>query len=416
MKNKELGLTLEKIKEISKIKNEPKWMLDFRINAYNKFKDLSNPIFGPDLHIDFDKINFYKSIENIDNDEKHTNGTHMQIDSKTVYHKMIEELEKKKVVFCDTDTALRKHPELFKEYFNTLVKYDENKYTALNGAVWSGGIFMYIPPFTKLDKPLQSYFKINSKNMGQFVRNLIIVDEGSDVYYMEGNSAKKQSSDALHNAVVEVFVKKKAKCRYTTLQNWSNNIYNLTTKRAKVEEAGLIEWIECNIGSKINMKYPSSILAGPYAKGNAISIAIASNNQFQDIGAKMIHLAPFTESNIISKLISANGGTSNYRGTIKISKEAPNSKSTVKCDTIIIDRESKSDTIPVKICENNTSQIKHEASVSKINDEKLFCLMSRGLNKDKATELLITGFIKQFKEELPNEYVSELNLLLKNYF
>lgn len=432
------GLTKKKIKEISKIKKEPKWMLDFRINAFETFKNLDNPLFGPKIDINFDEITYYKTITDkisnnwddvpceaknifdkvglIDAEKKYLSGVGAQFESEVIYHNMIEELTKKNVIFCDTDTALKKYPELFKEYFNNLVKYDENKYTALNGAVWSGGTFIYVPPNTKLDRPLQSYFRINTKNMGQFERTIIIVDENSELHYMEGCTAPTYTSDSLHAAVVEIYVKKNAKCRYTTIQNWSTDVYNLVTKRAIVEENGLMEWIDGNIGSKLNMKYPTCILNGKYAKGNTISVAIASENQIQDTGAKMIHLAPYTTSNIISKSIATNGGEANYRGTVNISKKAINSKSKVKCDTIIIDDYSKSDTIPKNIVKNNSSNIEHEATVSKLDESKLFYLMSRGLSEEKAKELLIIGFIDKFKEELPMEYAVELNNLLKNYF
>ncbi|HIS90040.1 MAG TPA: Fe-S cluster assembly protein SufB [Candidatus Faecisoma merdavium] len=432
------GLTKKKIKEISKIKKEPKWMLDFRINAFETFKNLDNPLFGPKIDINFDEITYYKTITDkisnnwddvpceaknifdkvglIDAEKKYLSGVGAQFESEVIYHNMIEELTKKNVIFCDTDTALKKYPELFKEYFNNLVKYDENKYTALNGAVWSGGTFIYVPPNTKLDRPLQSYFRINTKNMGQFERTIIIVDENSELHYMEGCTAPTYTSDSLHAAVVEIYVKKNAKCRYTTIQNWSTDVYNLVTKRAIVEENGLMEWIDGNIGSKLNMKYPTCILNGKYAKGNTISVAIASKNQIQDTGAKMIHLAPYTTSNIISKSIATNGGEANYRGTVNISKKAINSKSKVKCDTIIIDDYSKSDTIPKNIVKNNSSNIEHEATVSKLDESKLFYLMSRGLSEEKAKELLIIGFIDKFKEELPMEYAVELNNLLKNYF
>ena len=427
-----------KVEQISKIKNEPKWMTEFRINAYKKFVEFKNTIFGPEIKLDFSIINYYKKIDDkIHNDwnelptniketfdkiglpeaeKKYLAGVGAQYESEAIYHNMIKELEEKNVVFCDTDTALKEYPELFKEYFNKLVKYDENKYTALNGAVWSGGTFIYIPPHTKLDRPLQSYFRINSKNMGQFERTIIIVDEGSELHYMEGCTAPTYTSDSLHAAVVEIYVKKNAKCRYTTIQNWSSDVYNLVTKRAIVEENGLMEWIDGNIGSKVNMKYPSCILAGVGASGNCISIAVASSNQNQDTGAKMIHLAPNTTSNIISKSISANGGNASYRGKVRITKNAINSRSTVKCDTIIVDNISKSDTIPTNIVENDSSNIHHEATVSKIDEEQLFYLMSRGLNEDKAKELLIMGFIDRFREELPMEYAVELNALLKNYF
>ncbi len=431
-------LDLEKVKEISNIKKEPKWMCEFRVNAYQKFLDLSNPHFGPTLDIDFDIIHYYKKVsdkvydnwnkvdENIKNtfenlglidaEKKYLGGVGAQFESEVVYHNMIQELEEKKVIFCDTDTALKKYPDIFKKYFNNLVKYDENKYTALNGAVWSGGTFIYIPPHTKLDRPLQSYFRINSKNMGQFERTIIIVDEGSELHYMEGCTAPTYTSDSLHAAVVEIYVKKNAKCRYTTIQNWSTDVYNLVTKRAIVEEGGLMEWIDGNIGSKVNMKYPCCILNGKYAKGNCISIAVSKDHQVQDTGAKMIHLAPNTISNIISKSIAVKGGEADYRGTVHIGVQARNSKANVKCDTIIVDDESKSDTIPTNIISNQDSFLEHEATVSKISKEKLFYLMSRGISEEKAKELIIMGFIDRFREELPMEYAVELNSLLKNYF
>ena len=427
-----------KVIEISNIKKEPSWMQEFRLKAYKKFIELNNPKFGPELKIDFDIINYYKKIDDkIHNDwkevpkearesfckiglpdaeKKYLAGVGAQFESEVIYHNMIKELEEKNIIFCDTDTALKKYPDLFKEYFNNLVKYDENKYTALNGAVWSGGTFIYIPPKTKLDRPLQSYFRINSKNMGQFERTLIIVDEDSELHYMEGCTAPTYTSDSLHAAVVEIYVKKNAKCRYTTIQNWSSDVYNLVTKRAIVEENGTMEWIDGNIGSKINMKYPSCILNGKYASGNCISIAVATKNQIQDAGAKMIHLAPYTKSNIISKSIALNGGEATYRGTVNITKEAEHSKAYVKCDTIILDDISKSDTIPQNKVSNKTSNIEHEATVSKIDKDKLFYLMSRGIREEKAKELLIMGFIERFREELPMEYAVELNSLLKNYF
>lgn len=431
-------LDLEKVKEISELKKEPKWMCDFRIKSYQKFVELKNPSFGPKLEIDFDIINYYKKVSDdiydnwdkvdkkvketfddlglIEAEKKYLGGVGAQFESEVVYHNMIKELEDKNIIFCDTDTALKKYPDLFKDYFNNLVKYDENKYTALNGAVWSGGTFIYIPPNTILDRPLQSYFRINSKNMGQFERTIIIVDEGSDLHYMEGCTAPTYTSDSLHAAVVEIYVKKNAKCRYTTIQNWSSDVYNLVTKRAIVEENGLMEWIDGNIGSKINMKYPCCILNGKKARGNCISIAVAKENQIQDTGAKMIHLAPNTTSNIISKSIAVKGGKADYRGTVNISKKAINSSSTIKCDTIIVDDESTSDTIPINIVSNNNSFIEHEATVSKISKDKLFYLMSRGINEEKAKELIIMGFIDRFREELPMEYAVELNNLLKNYF
>lgn len=436
MKNTTLDET--KIEEISKIKKEPNWMMEFRKKSLDKFFSLKNPNFGPPLDIDFDIINYYKKMSDkvydkwsdvskdikdtfdkiglIDAEAKYLDGVGAQFESEVVYHNMIKELIDKNVIFCDTDTALKKYPHLFKEYFNNLVKYDENKYTALNGAVWSGGTFIYVPPNTNIERPLQSYFRINSKNMGQFERTIIIVDEGSTLHYMEGCTAPTYTSDSLHAAVVEIYVKKNAKCRYTTIQNWSNDVYNLVTKRAVVEENGLMEWIDGNIGSKVNMKYPCCILNGDGAKGNCISIAIATNSQIQDTGAKMIHLAPNTESSIISKSVAVNGGNASYRGLVRIDKKAKNSKSIVKCDTIIVDKESKSDTIPTNIVNNSSSNINHEATVARISEEKLFYLMSRGISEEKAKELIIMGFIDRFREELPMEYAVELNNLLKNYF
>jgi Fe-S cluster assembly protein SufB len=438
MKTKEFGLSIDKVKEISRIKKEPKWMRDFRLEALEKFLELKNPKFGPELKIDYDSINYYKKMsdrvannwEDVPQDIKNTfdklglpeaeqkylAGVGAQYESEVVYHNMLSELSDKNIIFCDPNTALKEHSELFKKYFNNLVKYDENKFTALNGAAWSGGTFIYVPPYTKIDRPLQSYFRLNSENMGQFERTIIIVDEGSELHYMEGCTAPTYSTDSLHAAVVEIYVGKNAKCRYTTIQNWSNNVYNLVTKRAIVAENGLMEWIDGNIGSKVNMKYPSCILSEPFAKGNCISIAVASKGQNQDAGAKMIHLAPYTTSNIISKSIAANGGNASYRGMVKIAKKAHNSKSVVKCDTIILDSDSKSDTIPINTVENNSSYIEHEATVAKISKEKLFYLMSRGINEEKAKELIIMGFIERFREELPMEYAVELNSLLKNYF
>ena len=433
------GLDEEKVREISRLKNEPDWMCDFRLKAYQKFTESSQPTFGPELKIDFDNITYYKTratkkVEKSWDDvpknvrdtffklgipeveKKYLAGIGAQYESEVVYHNMIEELEKKNILFCDTDTALKKYPELFSKYFNHLVNVNENKYTALNGAVWSGGTFIYVPPYTKIDRPLQSYFRLNSANMGQFERTLIIVDEGAELHYMEGCTAPTYSEDSLHAAVVEIFVGKNAKCRYTTIQNWSSDVYNLVTKRAKVEENGLMEWIDGNIGSKTNMKYPGCLLAGPYAQGRCISIAVASNGQIQDSGSRMIHLAPYTKSDIISKSIAANGGEANYRGTVRITKEAHHSQAMVKCDTIILDEESKSDTIPKNIVENVSSTLNHEATVAKISKDKLFYLMSRGISEERAKELIIMGFIDRFREELPMEYAVELNALLKNYF
>ena len=429
-----MKLTSEIVEKISKIKNEPDWMREFRVRAFECFDKMDNPDWGPEINVNFDEITYYKERANeltndwdkiscairnefrdlgvIDAENKYLDGIGAQYDSEVIYHNMISELEKKNVIFMDTDSALKKYPELFHEYFNNLVKYNENKYTALNGAVWSGGTFIYIPKNTKLDRPLQSYFRINSKNMGQFERTLIIVDDDSELHYIEGCTAPTYTEDALHAAVVEIYVGKNSKCRYTTIQNWSTDVYNLVTKRAIVAENGLMEWIDGNVGAKVNMKYPRCILNEPYARGSCITVAAASQNQIQDTGAKMIHLAPYTKSNIVSKSIASNGGNATYRGTVKISKQAEHSVSNVKCDTIILDDLSKSDTIPKNIVNNNLSYLEHEATVSKIEDDKLFYLMSRGISEDAAKELIILGFVNAFREELPMEYAVELNRLL----
>jgi len=429
-----MGLTREMIEEISKIKMEPDWMRNFRMKAFECFCKSNDKNWGPKIMVDFDSINYYKKRENeltndwekiscairkefknlgvIDAENKYLDGMGAQYDSEVIYHNMILELEKKNVIFMDTDSALKKYPDLFKKYFNNLVKYDENKYTALNGAVWSGGTFIYIPKNTKLDRPLQSYFRINSKNMGQFERTLIIVDDNSELHYIEGCTAPTYTEDALHAAVVEIYVGKNAKCRYTTIQNWSTDVYNLVTKRAIVDENGLMEWIDGNVGSGTNMKYPCCILNGKYARGSCITVAAAGKNQIQDTGAKMIHLAPYTKSNIISKSIASKGGNATYRGTVRINKDAINSVSSVKCDTIILDEYSKSDTIPTNIVLNKSSYLEHEATVSKIDNDKLFYLMSRGISEERAKELIILGFVNAFREELPMEYAVELNRLL----
>ena len=431
-----MKLTKEVVEEISTIKNEDEYMRKFRLNSLNKFFELPLPNFGPKIEVDFDSINYYKKRENnltndwnnvscevrklfnnlgiIEAEKKYLDGSGAQYDSEVIYHNMLKELEDKHVIFLDTDSAYKQYPELFKKYFNKLVKYDENKFTALNGAVWSGGTFIYIPPNTKLDRPLQSYFRINSKNMGQFERTLIIVDDNSELHYIEGCTAPTYTEDALHAAVVEIFVGKNAKCRYTTIQNWSSDVYNLVTKRVIVESNGVMEWIDGNVGSKSNMKYPCCILNGEGARGSCITVATATGKQIQDTGAKMIHLAPNTKSNIISKSIASSGGNATYRGMVKIGKKAVNSISNVKCDTIILDKLSKSDTIPSNIVLNGSSSLEHEATVSKIEEDKLFYLMSRGINEEKAKELIILGFIDTFREELPMEYAVELNRLLSS--
>lgn len=429
-----MKLTSEVIENISRIKREPKFMLDFRLKALETFNNCDNPNFGPELDIDYDKITYYKerkgditsNWDDVDKDiynefdnlglikaeKNYLDGIGAQYDSEVIYHNMIKELEAKNVIFLDTDTALKRYPELFMKYFNTLVKYDENKFTALNGAVWSGGTFIYIPPNTKLDRPLQSYFRINTKNMGQFERTLIIVDDNSELHYIEGCTAPTYSEDSLHAAVVEIFVGNNAKCRYTTIQNWSSDVYNLVTKRAIVSKGGLMEWIDGNIGAKVNMKYPCCVLNGEYARGVCISVATATREQIQDAGAKMIHLAPYTKSMIVSKSISSFGGNATYRGLVKITDKAHHSAANVKCDTIILDNISKSDTIPTNILNNNTSLLEHEATISKIGEDQMFYLMTRGIGEDKAKELIVMGFVNAFREELPMEYAVELNRLL----
>lgn len=430
------GLNEHIVELISKKKNEPEWMLEYRLKSYRQFKNMKLQEWGPDLsHIDFDDYTYYikpsekqernwedvpKTIKNTfdklgipEAEQKFLAGVSTQYESEVVYHNMLKEVEEKGVIFLDTDSALREYPELFKKYFGTLVSYADNKFAALNSAVWSGGSFIYVPKGVKLEKPLQSYFRINSERMGQFERTLIIVDEGADVHYVEGCTAPTYSNDSLHAAVVEIFVHKDAKCRYSTVQNWSSNILNLVTKRAICYENATMEWIDGNIGSQINMKYPACVLAGEYAKGITVSIAVAGKNQLQDAGAKMIHLAPHTSSNIISKSVSRNGGKVNYRGLVSHGPKAQFSKSKVECDTLILDKQSTSDTIPTNIMKNETSQIEHEATVSKISEEQLFYLMSRGLTKESATQMIVMGFLEPFTRELPMEYAVELNQLLK---
>ena len=430
------GLSEEVIREISRLKNEPEWMLEFRLKAYKAFKELPMPSFGPDLSfLDFDSYTYFirpskkvekdwdKVPETIKNtfqklgipeaEQKFLSGVTTQYESEAVYHNMLKEVEDKGVIFLSTDQALKICPDIMKKYFNTVVPYRDNKFAALNGAVWSGGSFIYVPKGVKLDKPLQSYFRINNEKSGQFERTLIIVDEGADVHYVEGCTAPIYSKDSLHAAVVEIVVLKDAKCRYSTVQNWSNNIVNLVTKRALVMENGQMDWIDGNIGSQTNMKYPACILAGKGARGNCISIAVAGEGQYQDAGARMIHLASDTSSTIISKSIVRNGGVANYRGSVKHMKNAKNCKSHVECDTLILDEKSKSDTIPTNLVQNNSSFIEHEATVSKINEDQLFYLMSRGISKADATQMIIMGFIEPFSKELPMEYAVELNQLIK---
>lgn len=419
--------------DLSKKKNEPKWMQSFRLNAYEKFLELPNPSFGPDLSdINYDEINYYHSdinetknnwkdvpddIKNtfdklgvIDAECKYLDGVTNQYESEVVYHSTND----KNIIFCSTDDALKNHEELFKKYFNNLVKYDENKFTALNGAFWSGGSFIYIPPYTKLDRPLQSYFRIETESLGQFERTIIIVDEGAELSYIEGCTALSHAKSSLHAGVVEIYVHKNAKCRYSTIQNWSKDVYNLVTKRSIVEENATMEWVDGNIGSKVTMKYPSCILKGDNSTGNSISIAYADENQILDAGAKMIHLGKNTKSTIISKSIAKNGGIANYRGTSKITKDATNSRANIKCDTILLDNISKSDTYPKNTVNNSSSILEHEATVSKVSEEQLHYLMQKGISEEKAKNLLVLGFVDEFKKELPMEYAVELNRLLKS--
>lgn len=430
------GLSKEKIIKLSKLKEEPEWLLKYRLESYENFLKIDNPSFGPDLSgIDFDDINYYvKASDNVSKnwdkvpdkikntfekigvveaEHKFLAGVATQYESEVVYHSLEKELEDLGVIFLDTDTAIKKYPEYYKEYFGTLVKNNDNKYAALNGSVFSGGSFIYIPKGVKLEKPLHSYFRMNSERIGQFERTLIIVDEGAEVTYIEGCTAPAYSSSSLHAAVVEIFVHKNAKCRYTAIQNWSNNVYNLVTKRAVAYENATMEWIDGNLGSKINMKYPAIILKGDHSTGTTISVAVSSHNQIQDAGAKMIHLGNYTSSNIISKSISKNGGNSIYRGVVHHDKNAKYAKTNVECDTLILDDISKSDTIPLNYIKNGTSTLQHEAKVSKISEELQFYLMSKGFNEAEANELIINGFIEPFARELPLTYAVELNALLK---
>ena len=429
------GLSEDIIRAISARKEEPEWMLEFRLKSYKKFLSMEMQDWGPDLtELDFDNIIYYvqatdkaeNSWDDVPSEIKETfnklgipeaeakflSGVSTQYDSEVVYEHMIKEVEEKGILFIDTDRALKKYPEMFKKYFGKLVPPTDNKFAALNSAVWSGGTFIYIPKGVKLDMPLQAYFRINTQDMGQFERTLIIVDEGADVHYVEGCTAPTYTSNSLHAAVVEIYVHEDANCRYSTIQNWSNNVLNLVTKRAKVDARGHMEWIDGNIGSKTTMKYPAIILAGEEAKGTCISVAIAGKGKHIDAGAKMIHLAPNTSSKIVSKSIAHSGGNATYRGLVEHSKKAVNAKSTIECDTIIIDKDSKSDTIPFNIVKNDSSTIAHEATVSKINEEQLFYLMSRGISQVDATQIIIMGFIDEFTKELPMEYAVELNRLI----
>lgn len=431
-----VGISKENVEKISEIKKEEDWIKSFRLKAYESFKNQSNPKFGPTIDLKYDDIIYYKSNEadkKIESDwnnvlkpvvdeldglgvlesEKHLGGMGVQYESEVIYHNMLEELEKKHVIFTSIEQAMREHKDIVEKYFGKIVNMNENKFAALNSAVFSGGSFIYVPPNTTLDRPLQSYFRINSKNMGQFERTLIIVDDNSSLHYVEGCTAPTYSESSLHAAVVEIYVGKNSKCRYSTIQNWATNVYNLVTKRALVSDNGVMEWIDGNIGSKITMKYPCCVLKGDNSSGVCITIGVAKSGQIQDTGARMIHLGKNTKSNIISKSIAQNGGNATYRGKVDIKKGALSSEAMVKCDTLILDDISKSDTIPVNTCSNVSSNIEHEATVSKINEDTLFYLMSRGLSEEEATELIVLGFLDRFREELPMEYAVELNQLIK---
>ena len=430
------GISREVVETISRIKGEPDWVLEFRLKAFEAFEKMNMQTWGPDLSdLNFDDYTYYikpsdgkssdwnevpETIKNTfdklgipKSEQKFLAGVTTQYESEAVYHNMLKEVVDKGVIFLDTDSAIREYPELVKEYLGTLVPYTDNKFAALNSAVFSGGSFIYVPPGVTLDKPLQSYFRINSEQMGQFERTIIIVDKGANLHYVEGCTAPIYQKDSLHAAVVEIFVHEDAKCRYSTVQNWSTNVLNLTTKRSKVMKNGLMEWVDGNIGSHITMKYPACILAEPGAKGMTITIAVASKNQIQDTGAKMIHLAPDTSSSVISKSIARNSGEANYRDWIYIGPKADRARTKIQCDTLILDGKSRSDTIPDKRVQNDNCTMEHEATVSKISDEELFYLMSRGLTEQQATQMIIMGFLEPFTKELPVEYAVELNQLLK---
>ena len=431
-----VGLSEEKVKKISEIKHENDWVLDYRLKGYKSFVEQKMPLFGPEINLNFDDVIYYKNneadkklennwnnilkpvVDELDSvgvleSEKHFGGMGVQYESEVIYHNMIEELEKKNVIFTSIEDAIKRYPDLVKKYFGKIVSFTENKFAALNAAVFSGGSFIYVPKNTVLDRPLQSYFRINSKNMGQFERTLIIVDDNSSLHYVEGCTAPSYSESSLHAAIVEIYVGKNSKCRYSTVQNWATNVYNLVTKRALVDEAGVMEWIDGNIGSKVTMKYPCCVLKGDNSRGTCITISVANSGQEQDSGARMIHIGKNTKSNIVSKSIAGNGGNATYRGKVEIKKNALNSDAMVKCDSLILDDKSMSDTIPTNIVGNITSNIEHEATVSKISDDVLFYLMSRGIPEERATELIVLGFIDEFKSELPMEYAVELNQLIK---
>jgi len=430
------GLSRDTVIEISKLKDEPQWMLDFRLRSYEIFMQKPMPTWGGDLSsIDFQNIYYYMRAtekveknwddvpENVKNtfeklgipeaEKKFLAGVGAQYESEVVYHSLREDLAKQGVIFLDTDAALKEHPELFKKYFAKIIPPEDNKFAALNSAVWSGGSFIYIPPGVKVDMPLQAYFRINTENMGQFERTLIIVDEGAEVHYIEGCTAPVYSSESLHVAVVELVALKDAKLRYTTIQNWSSDVYNLVTKRAYAYEGATVEWIDGNIGSKLTMKYPGIYLMGERAYGETLSVAFAGKGQHQDTGAKMIHLAPNTTSKVTSKSVSRLDGRSTYRGLLHVAKGATNVKATVRCDALLLDDTSRTETYPYMEINQEDATITHEATVGKIGDEQIFYLMSRGFNEEEALTLIVNGFMEPFTKELPMEYAVELNRLIK---
>ncbi|MFW6188462.1 MAG: Fe-S cluster assembly protein SufB [Actinomycetota bacterium] len=431
------GVDEDVVREISARKGEPEWMLEARLKGLRLFQKKPMPTWGADLSdINFDNIKYFvrsteqqaTSWDELPSDIKNTYdrlgipeaekqrliaGVAAQYESEVVYHKIREDLESQGVIFLDTDTGLREHPEIFREYFGSVIPAGDNKFSALNTAVWSGGSFIYVPKGVHVDIPLQAYFRINTENMGQFERTLIVVDEDAYVHYVEGCTAPIYSTDSLHSAVVEIVVKKGARARYTTIQNWSNNVYNLVTKRATAAEGATMEWIDGNIGSKVTMKYPSIYLMGEHAKGETLSVAFAGEDQHQDAGAKMVHMAPNTSSTIVSKSVARGGGRTSYRGLVQVMPRAQHSASTVKCDALLVDTISRSDTYPYVDVRNDDVSMGHEATVSKVSEDQLFYLMSRGLNEDEAMAMIVRGFVEPIARELPMEYALELNRLIE---
>ena len=435
--NARRGLSEDVVRDISALKNEPDWMLQMRLKGLRLFERKPMPVWGSNLGgINFDSIKYFvrstekqaTSWEELPDDIKNTydklgipeaekqrlvSGVAAQYESEVVYHQIREDLEEQGVLFLDTDSALREHEDLFREYFGTIIPVGDNKFAALNTAVWSGGSFIYVPKGVKVDIPLQAYFRINTENMGQFERTLIIVDEDAYVHSVEGCTAPVYSSDSLHSAVVEIVVKPNARCRYTTIQNWSNNVYNLVTKRAVAQRGATMEWIDGNLGSKVTMKYPAVWMTGEHAKGETLSVAFAGEGQHQDAGSKMVHAAPHTSSNIVSKSVARGGGRTSYRGLVQILEGSHGSKSTVKCDALLVDDISRSDTYPYIDVREDDVSIGHEATVSKISDDQLFYLMSRGMTEDEAMAMIVRGFVEPIARELPMEYALELNRLIE---